>query len=131
MAKDSFIELLVITPERRVVAETTTSVVLPLHDGELGVLRDRAPLMAELGIGQLRYDEGGKTRQVFVDGGFAQIADNRVMVLAPRALRADEISDETISAAESRMTAADLTGEQRMTERRRLGALRSVRPRRP
>lgn len=108
MSKDKPLSLVVITPERKVLEIAAERVVIPAHDGELGVLHLRAPLMCELGIGQLRYAANGQPQRMFIDGGFAQVLDDRVIVLTPTALPADEISAETISQAEA--TARDTTG---------------------
>jgi F-type H+-transporting ATPase subunit epsilon len=130
MAKSKDLILTVITPERQVLDETTTSVVLPAHDGELGVLRNRAPLMAELGVGQLRYTHDGRTRRMFIDGGFTQVLDNRVTVLTPQALPAEEITAEVVAAAQSAVGQADAapSADERRLARRRLSVLRALRP---
>ncbi len=99
MAK-GHIEFVVITPERRVLKESTDSLVFSAHDGEIGLLPGRAPLMCELGIGQLRYSAGGQTRRLFIDGGFAQVRDNQVSILTQQAVPAEAITPELISAAE-------------------------------
>lgn len=100
MADPTAIGVVVITPERQVVDETADAVVIPAHDGELGVLRDRAALMCELGIGQLRYTRAGQTQRVFIDGGFAQVLDNHVTLLTSRAIPADQIDADVIAQAE-------------------------------
>lgn len=131
MADTRQIQVSVITPERQVLAEQADEVVIPAHDGELGVLNLRAPLMCELGIGQLRYMKGGQARRVFIDGGFAQVLENRVVVLTGRALRSEEITDEVVAAADR--VVADQQGfaeETRLARERaqqRLAALRRVR----
>lgn len=108
MAKSKALELVVITPERQVLSEHVDEVVIPAHDGELGVLNRRAPLMCELGIGQLRYTVGAQTQRVFIDGGFAQVLDNHVAVLTPRALPAELVTPDVVRAAERE--AADAKG---------------------
>jgi F-type H+-transporting ATPase subunit epsilon len=100
MAKTTEIRFVVITPERQVLQQAVSSVVFTAHDGEMGVLTGRAPLMCELGIGQLRYETAGQTRRLFIDGGFAQVYENSVTVLTQRAMPAEEIAAETIAAAE-------------------------------
>ncbi len=100
MARTEPIRLTVITPERQVLAVDTTSVVFAAHDGEVGILRDRAPLMCELGIGQLRYEAGGPTRRMFIDGGFAQVYENAVTVLTQRAVPAENVTAEMVAAAQ-------------------------------
>jgi len=100
MPADHKIELLVITPERQVLDEAAESVVIPAHDGELGVLWNRAPLLCELGIGQLRYQRDGRQWRMYIDGGFAQVLDNRVTVLTNRALPAEKVTAEELAAAQ-------------------------------
>jgi len=93
----------VITPDRQVLDVEVTSVVLPAHDGQIGILRGRAPLLCKLGIGVVRLGHAGQERRVFVDGGFAQVLDDHVTVLTPSALEPDQI-DRT--AAEAALEAA-------------------------
>lgn len=131
MAKSKTIDLLVITPERQVLETTTDSVVIPAHDGELGVLRDRAPLMCELGIGQLRYRENGGLRRMFIDGGFAQVNQNSVTVLTNAAVSAEQITSEMLADAERPAEGSHATGPQtaeaRQRAQRRAGVLRGLR----
>jgi F-type H+-transporting ATPase subunit epsilon len=75
----------VVTPERTVLEETADFVVLPMYDGELGVLPQRAPLIGRLGQGQLRLKSGATTRRWQLHEGFAQVRDNVVTVLTARA----------------------------------------------
>ncbi len=126
MAKTSELTLTVITPERQVLDEPATSVVLPAHDGEIGILRGRAPLMAELGIGQLRYTKGGQVRRVFIDGGFTQVIDNRVTVLTPRAIPAADITAEQIDTAQKQATRPDARGTERAAAQRRVTVLKAL-----
>ncbi|PYU17757.1 MAG: hypothetical protein DMG29_00165 [Acidobacteria bacterium] len=60
MLPDS-IELEVVTPERQVVKETVSEVQLPALAGYLGVLPGHAPLVTELGVGELSYRKGKDT----------------------------------------------------------------------
>ncbi|MBL8879022.1 MAG: ATP synthase F1 subunit epsilon [Phycisphaerales bacterium] len=101
MAKRSDIKLTVVTPERQVVSEAVESCVIPAHDGEIGILSDRAPLVCELGIGKLSYRQGAKSHGVYIDGGFAQVHDNNVTVLTSQAYAPDEITDAIIAAAQN------------------------------
>ncbi|MDM8008927.1 MAG: ATP synthase F1 subunit epsilon [Phycisphaerae bacterium] len=82
----------VITPEAQVFDGNVESVVLPVHDGEIGILFNRAPLLCKLGAGSLRLRKGNEETTWFVDGGFAQVIENQVTVLTQKALRPEEIS---------------------------------------
>src|SRR5713226_2820613 len=85
------LQCVMVTPERAVLDEPVDFVALPMYDGELGVLRGRAPLIGRLGYGELRIRHGEETQRFFVDGGFAQVRANVVTVLTPRAVRGDLI----------------------------------------
>ena len=73
------------TPSRMVVAETVDEVVVPGSEGYFGVLPGHAPLLATLGIGELTYRVGREERHVAVAGGFAEVRNDKVIVLADTA----------------------------------------------
>ena len=81
----------IITPERRVLSEEVTSLVVPTADGYVGVLAHHAPMVAGVAIGVLRYRRDDAWHAVAVSGGFMEVADNRAVVLARTAELAGEI----------------------------------------
>jgi len=85
------LQLEVVTPERRVLAEAVNSVTVPGRGGEMGILPGHAPLISELQTGVLSYTEDGATFQLHVSGGFVEVNDDRVAVLAEVAERPEEI----------------------------------------
>ena len=90
MAKE--FNLSVVAPDREVVVESVTSVVAPGTSGYFGVLADHLPLVAALKPGLLEYlDANGQRFFVYVGGGFMEVKDNRVSVLADEASRASDI----------------------------------------
>jgi F-type H+-transporting ATPase subunit epsilon len=89
----------VVTPERALLDEPADFVVVPLYDGELGILPGRAPLIGRLGSGELRIRRAGATRRFFIDGGFAQVRDNVVTVLTSRAIKAEDIDPAAVERA--------------------------------
>jgi F-type H+-transporting ATPase subunit epsilon len=78
-------ELEVVTPERQVVKQNAESAQIPGKDGYLGILPDHAALLSELGEGELSYTLGGKTEKLQVSGGFVEVRNNHVRVLADSA----------------------------------------------
>jgi F-type H+-transporting ATPase subunit epsilon len=102
------VQCVVVTPERAVLDTACDFVALPMYDGELGVLPGRAPLIGRLGYGELRTVTGRETHRYFVDGGFAQVRDNVVTVLTPRALKAEEMN---VSGAQDALDAAQAPGK--------------------
>jgi F-type H+-transporting ATPase subunit epsilon len=85
------LQLEVVTPERRVLSEAVDAVTVPGLGGELGILPGHTPLISQLQTGVLSYTTGGKTLQLHVSGGFIEVQDDVVSVLAEVAERPDEI----------------------------------------
>jgi len=85
------IQLEVVTPERRVLAEPVDMVTVPGLGGELGILPGHTPLISELQTGVLTYVQDGKSSQMHVSGGFVEVRDDNVSVLADVAELPDEI----------------------------------------
>jgi F-type H+-transporting ATPase subunit epsilon len=75
----------VISPEAVLFEGETDSVVAPAYDGEIGILTDHAPLMALLGVGQLRLGASAGGRRFNVGGGFMQVLNNQVRVVTEKA----------------------------------------------
>ncbi len=92
-------ECRVITPEARLLDEECVSVVAPMHDGQMGILPGRAPIVGRLGLGELKltFVKGG-SRSYLVDDGFVQMAGNRLTVLASRAIPAETLSESEAQA---------------------------------
>ena len=80
-----------------------TFVAFPAHDGEVGILPDRAPLLFKMGAGELRWRAREGNQILFVDGGFAQMVENRLTLLTEQAKRIEEIDR---AAAERRLAEA-------------------------
>lgn len=79
------IRVSVISPERVVYEGDADQVVAPAWDGEVGILRNHAPMMLLLGTGQLRIQLRNSEERFLVSGGFLQVVDNVVTVLSERA----------------------------------------------
>ncbi len=107
------IELIVVTPERQLLRERVAEVQLPGADGYLGVLPGHAPLMTEIGIGELSYPRatGRESVHLVLVRGFAEVLPDRVTVLAETAERAEEIdlarAEEARARAEKRLASGD------------------------
>ena len=85
------LQLEIVTPDKLVLSETVEYVGAPGYDGEFGVLPNHISFLAALQIGNLHYKSQGKTNFVFVSGGFADVSDNKVTILAESAEKAEEI----------------------------------------
>ena len=96
------LDLEVVTPERELVREHVDEVEVPGKDGFLGVLPGHAPLLGELGSGELSYKAGGRPHYLAVHGGFLEIREDHVRVLADAAERPEDIDVERARRAQNR-----------------------------
>ena len=84
-----------VTPSEELLNEEVLYASVPQHDGLVGCQHGTSPLVSQLGIGKLRLDfpsdAGGGSREYFIDGGFLKMADNELIILAERAIAAEEI----------------------------------------
>jgi len=99
MAEKSF-RCTVITPNKQVLDQDITGAVIPAWDGEIGLLKQRAPLMVKLGLGTMRLS--GSTdgpSQLYVGGGFAQMKGDQLTLLTDEATPVDQINIEETQAA--------------------------------
>ena len=96
---DTFL-LEVATPERRLVHEPVLEAEVPGASGFLGILPGHAPLLGQLGIGELGYKlKDGKVHTVSVAGGYVEVTPTQVRVLADAAEFANEIDGARAEAA--------------------------------
>lgn len=75
----------IVTPERRVAVLTADEVVAPAADGLYGVLPGHSAFLGVLAAGPLTVRSAGQTQGWFVAGGFLEVADDTVRVLADQA----------------------------------------------
>ena len=81
-----------VTPEQQLLDDPVLYASIPAHDGQIGLAPGRAPLLVQLGDGALRLDfEEGGARWFFIGGGFAQMKDNRLSIVADEAVPAEQI----------------------------------------
>lgn len=103
--------LRIITPEATLMQGVKTeAVVVPVVDGQLGILYNHAPMVSTLGLGVLRYKQGGQTKRIAINGGFLELSANQITVLADSAEEAETIDIARAKEAKTR-------AEKRLRER--------------
>lgn len=96
------LQLEIVTPERLVEKDTVSEVEIPGRDGYLGVLPGHAPLITELGVGEIRYRGDGMQYRLAVAWGFAEVLPDKVTILAETAERPNEIDVNRARTAKQR-----------------------------
>ncbi len=98
-------QCILVTPERTVRDEEADFVALTLFDGEIGIGPGHTPMIGRLGYGEMRIVRDKQTVCYYVEGGFVEVAEDVVSVLAGRAVPADEI-DEAVAEEQLRSALA-------------------------
>ncbi len=98
---DTF-QLEVVTPERLVIKDVAEEMQIPGKNGYLGILPGHAPLITELGVGEISYRVDRTTNYLSIAWGFAEVLPDKVTILAETAERADEIDVQRAQRARQR-----------------------------
>ncbi len=85
-----------VSPERLLMSVDAEMVTLPGGDGDFGVLPGHAPLISTLRTGVIEVQSGGRTEDVFVRGGFAEVANDRLTVLAEAAIPLGDVDRQDV-----------------------------------
>ena len=122
------LQLSIVTPERLVLDEDVDQVNVPGVEGDLGILYDHAPLLTTMRPGRFSYElSGEKGREaihMIVSGGYLEVTDNRVIVLAEAVEFLDEIDKKRAKAslmkAEEALSNTDLSDDEFIEAQNRL-----------
>jgi F-type H+-transporting ATPase subunit epsilon len=102
MALPEKIHLEIVTPEKQLFSGDVDSVTVPSYSGYLGILPGHAPLLAELGVGEISYKSGNRTDYMFCSWGFLEVLPDRVVILAQAAELASDIDIKRAEEAKQR-----------------------------
>jgi F-type H+-transporting ATPase subunit epsilon len=119
----STLRVSLVSPEKALYSGEAKFVVIPaFDDGEVGFLPGHAPYIGKLGYGTMRVTGAqGEPLRFAVFGGFVEVRDDVVTVLASRAATADQISEESLAADLEEVRALpSKTEEEYRTRRRRM-----------
>ncbi|MFT4175392.1 MAG: ATP synthase F1 subunit epsilon [Luteolibacter sp.] len=89
----------IVTPEKKIFSGTVDNVYLPGADGEIGLLPSHAGLVTALAPGELRYQQGGKVTELAIGSGFAEVGQDKIVILTDMALGEAEIDVAKTEAA--------------------------------
>jgi F-type H+-transporting ATPase subunit epsilon len=118
------INIRVIAPDRTVFDTQVEEVILPSSTGQLGILKNHAPLLSALEIGVMRVKIDGKSVPVYLNGGFAEIDNNQLIVLVNSAEKGSNI-DQNV--AQQDLEAATVMVNQAVTNKEKLDATQAIR----
>ena len=116
--------LTIVTPEKLLVSEEVDQVNVPGSEGDMGILYDHTPILTNLRSGQLSYEKEGETIALVVSGGYLEVTDNRVTVLAETGEFLQEIdrdrAERAHAKAEKQLSQTDLSEEEFIKAQKKL-----------
>ncbi len=92
----------IITPEKVVFKDDVEEVIVPTTSGEISILPHHISLLTQLAPGEMTIKKNGKDQYLAVTGGFLEIQNNHVTLLADYAVRSEEIEVAKAEAAQKR-----------------------------
>ena len=120
-------QCVLVTPEEQLLDESIVQAIVPAHDGLVGILTDRAPLLVKLGTGPLRLDLASGSSQYFlIDGGVAQMKDDNLTIVTGDATPASEIDSSRVLSRTSMPRAMSCCTVQAPMSRSTSGRIRPV-----
>ena len=93
----------IVTPEKRLLSVQVDEAVVPGHTGLFGVRPGHTPFLSLMSPGVLQLKEGGTVQSWFVAGGFVEVGDDKVLVLADQA---EPLASIDVEAARKRLVEA-------------------------
>lgn len=95
-------QLDIITPTKSVLSEVIDQVTLQTDSGEITILPNHVPLLTKVKPGELTIKKGGKQNFFAVTGGFLEMKNNKITILADYAVRAEDIEVAKAKEAQER-----------------------------
>jgi F-type H+-transporting ATPase subunit epsilon len=92
----------VVTPEKEILSEEVDEVIVPTTTGQLTILPHHVPLLSQLAPGELQIKKGEKTEHLVVIGGFLEVGENTLTILADYAASGKDISEAAAQQAKER-----------------------------
>ncbi len=127
MALPEHIHLEIVRPEKQIFSGPVDEVTVPSTVGYLGILPGHAPLLGELGIGEISYKIGDRREYLFCSWGFVEVLPERVIILAQTAEKASEIdlnrAEQARQRAQARLASKDVNTD---FVRAQLATLRAI-----
>lgn len=107
----------IITPEKVVFSDNIEELIVPTVNGEIAILPHHVNLLTQLEPGEMTIKSNGKTQHLAVTGGFLQIANNKISLLADYAVRSEEIDAKKALEARERAEKKMKEKDETMSER--------------
>jgi F-type H+-transporting ATPase subunit epsilon len=117
----------IVTPEALVLDTKASEVQFPAHDGQVGILNLRAPLLTKLGTGIIQLRAAAGAKKFLISGGYAQMKDNVLTILTDQAIAEGKFTAQDIADLTAKGLAAENRTQDSIAERQKEEIKRLVR----
>lgn len=96
------LQLQIITPLKSVLKEEVDEIIVPTEDGEIAILPNHVDLVTKIKAGEMTIKKSSKSIYFAITGGFLELKDNNITILADYAVRAEDIEVAKAKEAQER-----------------------------
>ena len=94
--------LSIITPNKVLLQDEVDEVIIPTTSGDVGILANHAPLLSQISSGELLIKKGDKQESMVINGGFLEMSQNNLSILADYAINTKDVDLEKTRKAKER-----------------------------
>ena len=120
----------IISPEKSIIKSSTTEVVIPSYEGEMGILKDHVPLITFLRPGVITIINVADKKKFFVEEGTVEFSNNNLLILTSKAKELNDFNSEllekSINEAEKKISNSEVSDKERYLLSYKIETLKNI-----
>ena len=120
----------IISPEKSIIKSSTTEVVIPSYEGEMGILKDHVPLITFLRPGVITIINVADKKKFFVEEGTVEFSNNKLLILTSKAIGLNdfnaELLEKSINEAEKKISNGEISDKEKYLLSYKIETLKNI-----
>ena len=120
----------IISPEKSIIKSSTTEVVIPSYEGEMGILKDHVPLITFLRPGVITLINVADKKKFFVEEGTVEFSNNNLLILTSKAKELNdfntELLEKSINEAEKKISNGEISDKEKYLLSYKIETLKNI-----
>ena len=120
----------IISPEKSIIKSSTTEVVIPSYEGEMGILKDHIPLITFLRPGVITIINAADKKKFFVEEGTVEFSNNNLLILTSKAIGLNdfnaELLEKSINEAEKKIINGEISDKEKYLLSYKIETLKNI-----
>ena len=120
----------IISPEKSIIKSSTTEVVIPSYEGEMGILKDHVPLITFLRPGVITIINVADKKKFFVEEGTVEFSNNNLLILTSKAIELNdfnaELLEKYINEAEKKISNGEISDKEKYLLSYKIETLKNI-----